>query len=171
MPVWRCPHCATPQAEASRCWVCRRSTTSCVTCRHYRRAITGDRGLCGLDPVHPVVEATDVQPCWVAAPSFAAGIEVGPGPLDWLVDEDRPRAVAGRPHRTFVPVDDTTAAAPEPIAVAVLGPGAVPAPSPAAEPVAVAADAAVPGPVEAGAPSRIPGRFWLWGDPEPWPER
>ena len=37
MPVWRCPHCGTPQAESSRCWVCRRSTTSCATCRHFRR--------------------------------------------------------------------------------------------------------------------------------------
>ena len=32
MPVWRCPHCGTPQAESSRCWVCRRSTTTCATC-------------------------------------------------------------------------------------------------------------------------------------------
>ena len=30
MPLWRCPHCGTPQVESSRCWVCRRSTTSCA---------------------------------------------------------------------------------------------------------------------------------------------
>ena len=27
MPMWRCPHCGTPQAEAARCWVCHRSTS------------------------------------------------------------------------------------------------------------------------------------------------
>ena len=30
MPMWRCPHCGTPQAETARCWVCRRSTTACA---------------------------------------------------------------------------------------------------------------------------------------------
>ena len=39
MPMWRCPHCGTPQAETARCWVCRRSSTSCGTCRHYRRSV------------------------------------------------------------------------------------------------------------------------------------
>ena len=29
MPMWRCPHCGTPQAETARCWVCRRSSTAC----------------------------------------------------------------------------------------------------------------------------------------------
>ena len=51
MANWRCPHCRTPQPEAARCWVCRRSSTSCGTCAHFRRAIAGPLGgTCGLDP-------------------------------------------------------------------------------------------------------------------------
>ena len=46
MPMWRCPHCATPQAEAARCWVCHRSTTSCASCRNFRRSITAGVGYC-----------------------------------------------------------------------------------------------------------------------------
>ena len=43
MPMWRCPHCGTPQTETSRCWVCKRSSTSCGTCRH-----SGERSLASL---------------------------------------------------------------------------------------------------------------------------
>ena len=49
MPMWRCPHCATPQAETARCWVCHRSSTACGACRHFRRAVAGQLGYCGLD--------------------------------------------------------------------------------------------------------------------------
>jgi hypothetical protein len=162
MPVWRCPHCATPQAEASRCWVCRRSTTSCVTCRHYRRSITGGLGLCGLDPRHPAVAATDVQPCWVGAPPSEAGVAVGPGSLDWLARDDAARP-AGPHHRTFVPVD---AIAPEPSAVAVLEAVTTPGLAPATGGSASAVQ--VPSPPAAA--RAMPGRWWLWGDPDPWPE-
>ena len=34
--MWRCPHCGAPQAETARCWVCRRSSTTCSTCRHFQ---------------------------------------------------------------------------------------------------------------------------------------
>ena len=34
--MWHCPHCGAPQAETARCWVCRRSSTTCSTCRHFR---------------------------------------------------------------------------------------------------------------------------------------
>src|SRR3954471_8859640 len=81
MPVWRCPHCATPQTEASRCWVCRRSTTSCVTCRHYRRGISGGIGLCGLDPKRNPVADTDVMACWVDAARSTDDLSVGPPPV------------------------------------------------------------------------------------------
>ena len=47
--MWRCPHCGTPQAETARCWVCRRSSTACGTCRNYRRSVAGSLGYCGLD--------------------------------------------------------------------------------------------------------------------------
>ena len=175
MPVWRCPHCATPQAEASRCWVCRRSTTSCVTCRHYRRAITGGLGLCGLDARHPAVADTDVRACWVGMPASAAGVAVGPGPLDWLAPDGTSRAIGRRSTRTFVPVEALAGRA-EDVTVAVLDrapgdptPAAV---APAADPSTIEA-APLPADVSAGtADDRpIPGRWWLWGDPEPWPER
>ncbi len=44
MPMWRCPHCGTPQAETARCWVCRRSSTACGTCRNFRRAVAANLG-------------------------------------------------------------------------------------------------------------------------------
>jgi hypothetical protein len=161
MPVWRCPHCATPQAEASRCWVCRRSTTSCVTCRHYRRAITGGLGLCGLDPRHPAVADTDVRACWVGMPASAAGLAVGPGSLDWLAADGAPRALGPRAGRTFVPVDAGAGAA-EGVTLAVLERAPAEAP---------ATDVGAPADREPSLNRRIPGRWWLWGDPEPWPER
>jgi hypothetical protein len=169
MPVWRCPHCNTPQAETSRCWVCRRSTTSCVTCRHFRKGVAGGLGLCGLDRRHVALTGAEVRPCWVSAPQ-----PVDPG-RHWA-GSTRVRApgdaightvaitaattaaidgvaVAGTPParrpRTFVPIDEPEGDAPERTAGA-----------------AGAAEAArAPGPV-----SRVPGTWWLWGDPEPWPE-
>src|SRR3970282_216867 len=49
MPIWRCPHCGTPQAETARCWVCRRSSSTCSTCRNFRRSIAAQLGYCVLD--------------------------------------------------------------------------------------------------------------------------
>jgi len=178
MPVWRCPHCATPQAEASRCWVCRRSTTSCVTCRHYRRAITGGLGLCGLDPRHPAVADTDVRACWVGMPASAAGVAVGPGPLDWLAADGTSRGPGQRTARTFVPVEAVAAVAgaAEDRAVAILerataadtGAGAMPA----LDPPTIAATGPTTDTATVPHDGRaVPGRWWLWGDPEPWPER
>ena len=163
MPVWRCPHCATPQAEASRCWVCRRSTTSCVTCRHYRRGITGGLGLCGLDPKHGPVADTDVRACWVGAPVAHAEIAGA--------TRSSGQAAAGdHVARTFVPVESLVAAR-EGAAVAVLErveepeiTEAGPATSLSADPVPVMAPPAV-------AERPVPGHWWLWGDPDPWPER
>jgi hypothetical protein len=166
MPLWRCPHCATPQAEASRCWVCHRSTTSCVTCRHYRRGISGGLGLCGLDPRHAAVADTDVMACWVGAP----------GPTDEAVSatargapvDTRLGSAGARAPRTFVPVEELVAAR-EHTTVAVMERTD---PQPAAVEMATAEP--VPGPVTAAAPRPdrpVPGRWWLWGDPDPWPER
>jgi hypothetical protein len=139
-----------------------------VTCRHYRRGISGGLGLCGLDPRHGPVAATDVHACWTAAthsPDEAAG---SPDP--------RPAAPSGRAPRTFVPVEtlvrhvdgDAVVAVLERAAVAVaVEPGAVldPPMDPEPEPVPVMAPA-IPAPAR-----QIPGRWWLWGDPDPWPER
>ena len=178
MPVWRCPHCATPQAEASRCWVCRRSTTSCVTCRHYRRAITGGLGLCGLDPRHPAVADTEVRACWVGMPASAAGVAVGPGPLDWLAPDGASRSPGRRTTRTFVPVEEgasaSLAGAADGVPVAVLerGPAAHTSTSaaPGIEPPSVVDEPATAAAAGLHDDRQVPGRWWLWGDPEPWPE-
>src|SRR4051794_21117861 len=179
MPVWRCPHCATPQAEASRCWVCRRSTTSCVTCRHYRRGISGGIGLCGLDPRHAAVADTDVRACWVGA--TPAPEESQPALRPAAAEPARTGATAAgaRTPRTFVPIE-SVAPRPGPAAVAVLERIAEPPLVAAAEAVrepasnvepALPADA-IPVMAPAPTPARpIPGRWWLWGDPDPWPER
>ena len=64
MPSWRCPHCSTPQAEASRCWVCHRSSTSCGTCRHFRGSVAARFGFCGLDRRREPLLGDEVRACW-----------------------------------------------------------------------------------------------------------
>lgn len=64
MPMWRCPHCATPQPEAARCWVCHRSSTSCATCRHFRRSVAGGLGFCGLDRARAPLRGDELRGCW-----------------------------------------------------------------------------------------------------------
>jgi len=137
MPVWRCPHCGTPQAESSRCWVCRRSTTTCATCRHFRRGIASGLGLCGLDPRHTALDGTEIRACWTAAVPHADADGADRQPLRPLALTDADR----RPARTFVPVDEL--------------PGSTPEPEPAdLVPAGHAADSS-------------PSNGWsLWGDPE-----
>jgi hypothetical protein len=67
MPMWRCPHCGTPQAETARCWVCRRSSTSCATCRHFRHSVVPNVGYCGLDKARSPLQGDEIRPCWDAA--------------------------------------------------------------------------------------------------------
>jgi hypothetical protein len=178
MPVWRCPHCATPQAEASRCWVCHRSTTSCVTCRHYRRGISGGLGLCGLDPRHAPVADTDVRACWTSAPPAHHDVDDAGGAVPRARRDQGAETGArsvfpgAREPRTFVPIETLMASrgggvamldrAPATVAIEATG-----APSGASEPVPEPAQAPATAP-----PDRpVPGRWWLWGDPDPWPER
>jgi hypothetical protein len=178
MPVWRCPHCATPQPETSRCWVCRRSTTSCGTCRHFRRGVAGGLGLCGLDPRHPALTGSEMRACWVAAPQppDPAGrplVAVGPG------RGDGGYAVGGgeswRRPRTFVPVEPSEAGAPAAAPAAVEPSAAASARAlvdegqPGVTTDGAVARALAIGPAT-GAPGSIPGTWWLWGDPEPWPD-
>ena len=66
MPMWRCPHCGTPQAETSRCWVCRRSSTACGTCRHFRRSVAAKVGYCGLDRRRAPLLGDEIRACWEA---------------------------------------------------------------------------------------------------------
>jgi hypothetical protein len=79
MPMWRCPHCATPQAETARCWVCHRSSTACGACRHFRRAVAGQLGYCGLDRQRRPLNGDEIRPCWEAADAASATIPALPG--------------------------------------------------------------------------------------------
>jgi hypothetical protein len=78
MPMWRCPHCGTPQAETARCWVCRRSSTACGTCRNFRRAVAGQLGYCGLDRQRRPLRGDEIRACWEGGTAItdspAAGI-------------------------------------------------------------------------------------------------
>jgi hypothetical protein len=67
MPMWRCPHCGTPQAETARCWVCRRSSTACATCQHFRRSVAAQLGYCGLDRQRLPLRGDEIRGCWEAA--------------------------------------------------------------------------------------------------------
>jgi hypothetical protein len=139
MAVWRCPHCATPQSEAARCWVCHRSTTSCGTCRHFRRSIASGLGVCGLDPRHVALTGGEMRACWT--------------PPDALLEDDEaPRRIpvaaapadpGGRVPRTFVPVEELVLATPSP------------------RPTAAAATAPAPSTDAVIAPG-----WSLWGEPE-----
>ena len=104
MPMWRCPHCGTPQAETSRCWVCKRSSTSCGTCRHFRRAIAGQLGYCGLDRFRRPLRGDELRGCWESTP---AGLEPEPSPArHGPLPPARPLLVPGtRPRIDFVELD------------------------------------------------------------------
>jgi hypothetical protein len=79
MPMWRCPHCGTPQAETARCWVCRRSSTACATCQNFRRSVAAQLGYCGLDRERRPLRGTEIRACWEAS---TVPIEVAPaGPV------------------------------------------------------------------------------------------
>ena len=77
MPMWRCPHCGTPQAETARCWVCHRSSTACATCQHFRRSVAGQLGYCGLDRERRPLRGDEIRACWEAS---TVPIEVAPTP-------------------------------------------------------------------------------------------
>jgi len=55
-----------------RCWVCRRSSTSCATCRHYRRSVAGQLGYCGLDPRRQPLTGEEIRGCWEGWPAGSA---------------------------------------------------------------------------------------------------
>jgi hypothetical protein len=66
MTMWCCPHCGTPQDETARCWVCRRSTVCCATCRHVRVGVAGGILYCGLGRTRIPLRGDEVRPCWEA---------------------------------------------------------------------------------------------------------
>ena len=64
MPMWRCPHCGTPQPVTARCWVCRRSSTSCGTCRNFRGSVAANVGYCGLARDRRPLRGDEIRACW-----------------------------------------------------------------------------------------------------------
>jgi hypothetical protein len=154
MPVWRCPHCGTPQAESSRCWVCRRSTTTCATCLHFRRGIASGLGLCGLDPRRTALDGTEIRGCWVAAVPVHADAVPEHDPARELVLAGGADATRRAP-RTFVPVDELL-----PRDGSRVGGASGP------EVTASTSDAGVTGAPHV-TPATAPANGWsLWGDPE-----
>jgi hypothetical protein len=126
MPMWRCPHCGTPQAETARCWVCRRSSTSCATCRNYRRSVAAQLGYCGLDRTRQPLTGEEIRGCWEAWPAGAAAATAVPLTINAArTDAER------KPPLEFVEVDGVS----EPVEVTVDAAEPLPAPLPAtAEP-------------------------------------
>jgi hypothetical protein len=98
MPMWRCPHCGTPQAETARCWVCHRSSTACGTCRHYRKSVAGQLGYCGLDRTRQPLTGDEIRGCWEAWPAGATRTETAP-----TIGPARPIAEVHR-HVEFIEV-------------------------------------------------------------------
>ena len=110
MPMWRCPHCGTPQAETAHCWVCRRSSTACDTCRNFRRSVAGQLGYCGLDRNRLPLAGNEIRACW--EPARTAADQPAP-------NAPRPVHASSAPvdapiHRNFVELDSPTAPPPPP---------------------------------------------------------
>lgn len=62
--TWRCPHCGTPQADGSRCWVCSRSPMSCSTCRNFRQGVAARLGYCAMDRRREPLGGDEIRACW-----------------------------------------------------------------------------------------------------------
>jgi len=102
MAMWRCPHCGTPQAETARCWVCRRSSTSCGTCRHFRASVAAKVGYCGLDRQRRPISGDEIRACW----------ESRPEPVDAPANASAPSfARTPVPRRDFIEVVQAVSAA------------------------------------------------------------
>jgi hypothetical protein len=90
MPTWRCPHCGTPQTETARCWVCRRSSTACGTCRHFRRSVAAQLGYCGLDRRRAPLVGDEIRACWESTPAAAGAATTAPVTARTPAAADRP---------------------------------------------------------------------------------
>jgi hypothetical protein len=76
MATWRCPHCGTPQADSTRCWVCSRSPMTCSTCRNFRHGVVARVGFCAMDRTREPLSGDEVRACWQAPaePEAPAGL-------------------------------------------------------------------------------------------------
>ena len=106
--MWRCPHCGAPQAETARCWVCRRSSTTCSTCRHFQHALGADGGWCALDVKRLPLTGLEQRGCWQGRPVATSALaDVGVG----IGRQSRPPALdqSGEPWAPagidFIPVE------------------------------------------------------------------
>jgi hypothetical protein len=153
MPMWRCPHCGTPQAETARCWVCHRSSTACATCQNFRRSVAAQLGYCGLDRERRPLRGDEIRACWEAA---TTPIEVVPADPERRLPPAYQPIDDGTPVRKleFVEVAATPAKAP------LRSPARTHSPTPEAD-AAGLTPAQTPAPVTPGEP-----RWSLWGDAE-----
>ena len=150
MPTWRCPHCGTPQTETARCWVCRRSSTACGTCRHFRRSVAAQLGYCGLDRRRAPLVGDEIRACWESTPALAGAL-----PNVVLAATVTSTGTSDRPaRRDFIEIDRGT----------VPGDGGSVGDVPTTDPAfAAGAEAAMPAATTTG--KSEPG--WnLWGDLE-----
>jgi hypothetical protein len=149
--MWRCPHCGTPQAETARCWVCRRSSTACGTCRNFRHSVAGTLGFCGLDRRRQPLVGDEIRACWEAWPDGAEATVIAP----LTVQPANPLTTAERPIQ-FVEVGDRSSGDP------VTAPAAMSAASTGA-----GAGAKVPPALHPGPPLPVDEPRWsLWGEPD-----
>jgi hypothetical protein len=172
MSLWRCPHCAAPQPESARCWVCRRSTTSCTTCAHFRRGVVSGLGFCGLDRRRLPLRGDEIRACWTGSPG-SAGVDASAGPGIARSQGTLPPTRGGDPSpRTFVLVDELETRRARSAAEA-----RVAAEARSAGEARVAGDGladrvirppdAVPPSGPGAMPAPGPARWSLWGDAEP----
>ena len=124
MPMWRCPHCGTPQAETARCWVCKRSSTACGTCRNFRHSVAGSLGFCGLDRRRQPLVGDEIRACWEAWPG-AVELPVTISPAQSLAGAraaaPRDFVEVGAPPADAAPTAEGPPVVPGPVPMPVIG--------------------------------------------------
>lgn len=108
--MWHCPHCGAPQAETARCWVCRKSSTTCSTCRHFRPSLASEIGYCALDRARRPLTGLELRGCWTERPAGVGAEAASSSP-------PAPGFAARRgdvPARGFVPLDEVAPREPDP---------------------------------------------------------